>query len=128
MYSVCPEVYLIASEASFLVKSVATLSIYILVVRMRSSPGPPVNAQTSGQPVKDQRSLKSPRKWLICYLTLEWQSCSHSYGQRIEYETRCPFVTVRTYKTPANRFLRNKNCIRFNFLLPLSAPGPNGQN
>ena len=28
------------------------------------------NAQTSGQLVKNQRSLKSPRKRLICYLTL----------------------------------------------------------
>ena len=28
------------------------------------------NAQTSGRPVKDQRSLKSPRKWLISYLIL----------------------------------------------------------
>ena len=29
-----------------------------------------VNAQMSGWLVKDQRSLKSPRKLLICYLTL----------------------------------------------------------
>ena len=28
------------------------------------------NVQMSGWPVKDQRSLKSPRKWLISYLTL----------------------------------------------------------
>ena len=38
---------------------------------MHSGPGGPTcNAQTSGQLVKDQRSLKLPRKRLISYLTL----------------------------------------------------------
>ena len=38
---------------------------------MRSGPGGPTrNAQTSGRSVKDQRSLKLPRKRLISYLTL----------------------------------------------------------
>ena len=38
---------------------------------MRSGPGGPTcNAQTSGWPVKDQRSLKLPRKLLISYLTM----------------------------------------------------------
>ena len=32
-----------------------------------------LNTQTYGRPVKDQRSLKLPRKWLICYVTLEWK-------------------------------------------------------
>ena len=52
----------IVSEASSLVKSMATLVHIILLLVVRT--------QTSGQPVKYQRSLKSPRKWLICYLTL----------------------------------------------------------
>ena len=47
--------------------AVRTCSTY-----MHSGPGGPLtrNAQTSGRPVKDQMSLKLPRKWLICYLTL----------------------------------------------------------
>ena len=37
---------------------------------MRSGPGGRRNAQTSGRPVEDQRSLKSLKKRLISYLTL----------------------------------------------------------
>ena len=65
---------IIASEASSLVKSMATLSIYISRTYERTCVlvpgGTPHNVQKSGRLVKDQRSLKSPRKWLICYLTL----------------------------------------------------------
>ena len=68
------------------------------------------NAQTSGRPVKDQRSLKLPRTRVISYLTLSGQNRSHSHGQRIEYETRCLSGSVRTYKTPDNRFFMKKNC------------------
>ena len=58
---------------STVTKSMVTLSIYILLIRtyVRSGPGGPTcNVQTSGRPVKDQRSLKLSRKQLICYLTL----------------------------------------------------------
>ena len=52
-------------------KSMATLSIFISCTYVCFGPGgTPVNAQTSGRPVKDRRSLKSHRKRLICYLTL----------------------------------------------------------
>ena len=39
---------------------------------MRFGPGGayPRNAQTFGQPVMDQKSLTSPKKRLICYLSL----------------------------------------------------------
>ena len=53
------------SEANSLVESMATLSIYISRTCVSVPGGPPRNAQMSGRPVKDQRSLKSPRKWLI---------------------------------------------------------------
>ena len=66
--------------------------------------------------VKDQRSLKMPRKWLICYLTLSGKLAATAMDkelntrQDVQYETRCPSGSVRMYKTPANRFLLNKNC------------------
>ena len=49
-------------------KLMATLSIYIsrtCVLVLEA----PVNMQMSGWPLKDQRSLKSPRKQLISYLS-----------------------------------------------------------
>ena len=49
--------------------SMATLSSYVCMF-MDFGPGGLVYAKTSGRPVKDQRSLKSPRKRLISYLTL----------------------------------------------------------
>ena len=62
------------------------------------------NMQTSGRPVKDQRSLKSPRKWLISYLILSGKIAATAMDK--ELNTR----QVRMYKIPANRFLLNNNC------------------
>ena len=42
-----------------------------------------VNVQTSGRPVKDQRSLKSPKKWLICYLTLSDKIAATAMDQKL---------------------------------------------
>ena len=53
------------------------------------------NAQTSGRPVKDQRALNRPKPAYFLPNS-ERQSCSRSYGQRIEYETRCPYGSVLT--------------------------------
>ena len=53
-------------------KSMATLSIYIRRTYIHAfwSRGGPAQRATTGRPVNEQMSLKSPRKWLICYLTL----------------------------------------------------------
>ena len=57
----------------------ATLSIYVLYILVARAcilvPGALLvhNVQTSGQPVKDQWSLKSPRQRVISYLSLSGQ-------------------------------------------------------
>ena len=98
-----------------------------VVVRtyVHSGPGGPLtrNVQMSGRPVKYQRSLKSPS----LFLTSEWKNCSYSYGQRIEYETKCPLVPSGRTKLQLTDSFGIITVIRFSFLLPLSAPGPNGQ-
>ena len=86
----------------------------ILVVRMYvcSGPGVHVNAQRANVWPAGQGSKVTKITQKTAYLlpNSDWQNCSHSYGQRIEFKTRCPSGSVRTYKTPANRFLLNKNC------------------
>ena len=97
---------------------------------MHSGPGgggAKPNAQTSGRPFKDQRSLKLPRKRLICYLTLSGKTTATAMDKELntEYETSCPSASVRTYKKlQLTGSFRIRTAIRFSFLLPLSAPGP----
>ena len=59
-------IIVIASEARLLQSQWQLCRMYVRAFWSRG----PVNAQMSGRPVKDQRSLKSPRKRLIPYLTL----------------------------------------------------------
>ena len=53
-------------------------------------------------------------------------NCNHSCGQRIEYETRSPSGSVRTYKSPVNQFLLRVYTLiplpAFYYLQPLPAP------
>ena len=55
------------------------------------------NAQTSGRPVKDQRSLKLPRKWLICYLTLSAKIAATAMDK--ELNTRQDVLVVQLGRT-----------------------------
>ena len=77
----------------------ATLSIYISRTYVRSGPGGPHNTQTSGRPVKDQRSLKLPRKWLICYLTLSSKIAATAMGKELNTKHR-PVKDQRSLKLP----------------------------
>ena len=78
-------------------KSMATLSSYVCTcVRV---PGGPLtrDVQTSGRPVKDQRSLKSPRKQLICYLTLSGKIAATAMDK--ELNTRQDVLLIRLGRT-----------------------------
>ena len=77
-------------------KSRATLSIYISRTYVLV-PGAPVNVQMSGRSVKDQRSLKSPRKRLICYLTLNGKIAATAMDK--ELNTRQDVILVQLGRT-----------------------------
>ena len=51
----------------------------------------------SGRPVKDQRSLKSPRKRLICYLTLSGKIAATAMDK--ELNTRQEVLLVKLGRT-----------------------------
>ena len=55
------------------------------------------NMQMSGWPVKDQRSLKSPRKQLICYLTLSGKIAATAMDK--ELNTRQDVFLVQLGRT-----------------------------
>ena len=55
------------------------------------------NAQKSGQPVKYQRSLKSPRKRLICYVTLSGKIAATAMDT--ELNTRQDVLLVQLGRT-----------------------------
>ena len=55
------------------------------------------NVQMSGLPVKDQRSLKSLRKWLICYLTLSGKISATAMDKQLN--TRQDVLLVQLGRT-----------------------------
>ena len=64
----------------------------------------------SGWPVEDERSLKLPRKQLICYLTLSGNIAGIAMDKELNTRQDVLSGLVWKYKYPRNRFLLNKKC------------------
>ena len=62
------------------------------------------NVQTSGRLVKDQRSLKSPRKRLICYLTLSGKIAATAIEKELNTRQDVPLVQLGRTKLQLTGF------------------------
>ena len=114
-------------------KSMATLSLYVrMYIHVRTCVlvrewALTRNAQTSGQQVKDQRSLKSPRKRLISYLTLSGKIAATAMDKELNTRQDDLLVPLGRTKLQLTGSFWITTVLRFSILLPLSTPGPNGQ-